>query len=213
MMDNWSFFVFAFSSLFTIVNPFSAATMFLTITKHDDKKKRLRMAFRASVTCAIALLLFAFAGHGILNFFGITVDAFRIAGGVLITKVGLEMIRNKERHLRTDEAKKEAMEKDDVSIVPLAIPMLSGPGAITTAIVLMQQASGGQQITLLASAIIITSTLAFFILSQSTRLAKALGQNGVNVLERIMGLLVLVIGIQFFINGAHGVLLSWGILV
>lgn len=211
-MDNSAFFILAFTSLFTVINPISTAPLFLAITTNDTKKKRMRMAFRSAVACAVVLLLFSFAGHAILTFFGITVDAFKIAGGIIITGIGFGMMKNKERHLQTEEAKAEATEKDDVSIIPLAIPILSGPGAITTTIVLMHQAAGGAQMILLSSAIIITSALAFIIFSQSSWLSRILGHNGVNVMERILGLIVLVIGIQFFINGAHGILAGWGLI-
>lgn len=211
-MDNAAFFVLAFTSLFTIINPFSTAMLFQSITTNSSRKKKTKMAFRASVACAAILIIFVIGGKSILSFFSITVDAFRIAGGVIITGIGLGMLRNKKRHLKTEEAKEEAEEKEDISLIPLAIPMLSGPGAIATAIVLSQQAGGGQQIAILISAIIVISALAFLILHESGRLTKLLGHNGVNVMERILGLIVLVVGIQFFINGIENIFLSWGLI-
>jgi multiple antibiotic resistance protein len=213
-METWQFFIFAFTSIFTIVNPVSAAFTFLTITEGDTKEKRRSMAKKAAIVCAAILIVFAFAGPFILKFFNITVDAFRIAGGILITKVGLEMVRNKPRYFGKDEhvAEKEAIEKDDISIVPMAIPLLSGPGAMTTAIVLMQQAQGAGQVSLLMFSILFTGLASFFILYYSHFIDGYLGHNGKNVVERIMGLIVLVIGVQFFINGFEGVLTTWGII-
>lgn len=211
-MDGWSFFIFAFTSFFTIINPFSAATMFVSLSKGDTKAKRLAMSRRASLAAAIVLLLFAFGGNFILNFFGVSVDAFRIAGGLLIVRVGLNMLGNRERHIRGEAAKEEAMAKDDVSIVPMAIPMLSGPGAMTTAIVLMQQAQGSTQVLFLVAAIVLMAVLSYLLLSRAHVISDFLGKNGKNVVERILGLLVLVVGVQFFINGVHGVLMLWGLI-
>jgi len=212
-MDSWTFFIFALTSLFTIINPFSAATMFVSITEGDSRKKLLWMSRRAAFTSVIVLLVFAFGGNYILKFFSISIDAFRIAGGILICRVGLGMLNNKPRHLKSEEAKREAYEKEDISIVPLAIPMLSGPGSITTAIVLMNESVGASQVFILVGVILLLGVLSFVILSKAHSIAGFLGTNGKNVLERILGLLVLVVGVQFFINGTKGILMSWGFIV
>src|SRR3989338_6881928 len=122
-------FLAAFSSLFTIVNPLSTAFIFLTITKGNTKREKKAIAKKASLTAAVVLVVFGLAGSHILNFFGITVDAFRIAGGIIIAAIGMQMLYSGARHFHSQDARKEAIAKEDVSVIPLAIPMMSGPGA------------------------------------------------------------------------------------
>ena len=210
---NIAFFLAAFSSLFTIINPFSAATLFLSITRYDSKQKKMAMARKASFTAAIVLIIFALAGNYILNFFGITIDAFRIAGGIIIGSIGLNMINAKRENLHTEKEKKEAVTKEDVSIIPLAIPMLSGPGAMITSLVLMREANSFIDSATLIFAIIIVCLLSYFILSRADYIGRYLGETGKHVTERIMGLIVLVVGVQFVINGIGGLLQAWGVVL
>lgn len=205
-----SFFIVAFVSLLTIVNPLSTTSVFLTITAGDSEKRRKNMAKRAAFVGAIILIVFALIGTYILSFFSITIDAFRIAGGILIAGVGLRMVRAKRRHLKTKKEESEAKRKEDISIIPLAIPMTAGPGSMTTAIALMSESSSLQQSSLVILAIIVVSIITYFVLSRSTYIAKKLGETGQKVSERIMGLIVMVVGVQFIVNGVYGVLLSWG---
>ena len=210
---NVAFFIVAFSSLFTIINPFSAAPLFLSITRYDSKQKKVAMARKASFTAAIVLIVFALAGNYILNFFDITVDAFRIAGGIIIGSIGLSMINAKRDYLHTEKEKKEAVSKEDVSIIPMAIPMLSGPGAMTTSLVLMREANSVIDAATLIFAIIIVCLLSYFILSRADYIGRYLGETGKHVTERIMGLIVLVVGVQFVINGIEGLLQARGVFL
>jgi multiple antibiotic resistance protein len=207
------FFIASFSSLFTIINPFSTAPIFLSITKGDSLDKKRQMARKASITAAITLIIFALAGSFILSFFSITVEAFKIAGGIIIAIVGMRMIYAKRDVLHTDKEKKEAAKKEDISIIPLAIPMLSGPGAMTTAIVLMRQSSEiSFKATVLVS-IIVACFLSYVVLSRAFIIEKYLGETGRRVIDRIMGLIVFVVGIQFVINGIGGLILYWAQLI
>lgn len=210
---NLAFFIAAFSSLFTIMNPFSAATIFISITRFDSRRKKMAMARKASFTAAVVLIVFALAGNYILNFFGITVDAFRIAGGIIIGSIGLSMINAKRDHLRTEKEKKEAVSKDDASIIPMAIPILSGPGAMTTSLVLMREVNGVFGVATLIFAIIIVCLLSYFILSRADYIGRYFGETGKQVTERIMGLIVLIVGVQFIINGIEGLLQAWGVFL
>ena len=196
----------AFSALFTIVNPFSTASVFLGITEGETKKKRIYMSKKATLSAFIILLIFAIAGNYILRFFGITIDAFMIAGGIIVSGIGLNMIHAKRQRLHTEEEKKEAMDKEDVSIIPLAIPMLSGPGAITTSIVLMGNSSGLIEKAIVILAIIFVCLISYVILSRADVLEKRVGTIGRRIIGRIMGLIVLVIGVQFIINGVISIL-------
>lgn len=208
-LTSLAFFFAALSSVFTIVNPISTATIFVSITKGDTRKKKLQMAKKASITAAIVLIIFAFVGNFILGFFNITVEAFRIAGGILIVRVGLNMLNSKETELSSEVERKEAIKKDDISIIPLAIPMLSGPGAMTTAIVLMSEAGSIFEVLFLVLAILIVCFMSYLILAEADLIQKYLGENGKKVVEKIMGLIVLVVGIQFIINGVGGLLTTW----
>jgi multiple antibiotic resistance protein len=123
------------------------------------------------------------------------------------------MVRGKRRHLRTEAEQKEAIQKEDVSIIPLAIPMTAGPGSMTTAIALMSEASSIQQSALVIVAIILVSIVTYLILIESKKVSKYLGETGTKVTERVMGIIAMVIGIQFIINGTKGVLSLWGLVI
>jgi multiple antibiotic resistance protein len=203
----FAFFIVCFSSLFTIINPFSTVPIFLAITKSNTHEQKKKMIKKAVLTAGIVLIVFVFMGKYILSFFSISIEAFKIAGGILITKIGLGMI-NLTHHKNTPEEEEEATIKQDVSIVPLAIPMLSGPGSMTTSLVLMTKAEGFLQILMIVLAIIIVLIFAYIILSKAPKIESFLGVSGKNIADKIMGLIVLIVGIQFIINGVMDLLNS-----
>ncbi|MFH1649825.1 MAG: NAAT family transporter [Candidatus Woesearchaeota archaeon] len=208
MITYLTFFLGALGALFTIINPFSTASVYLSITEDETKERRRQMAQKASVTAAIVLIVFAVAGTAILSFFNITLDAFRIAGGILVAVIGYHMIKTGKADFRNPAEHQEALEKDDVSIVPLAIPMMSGPGAMTIAMVLMGQAQGViGRLTVILS-ILVVCALSYLILSKARVIGDYLGHTGRSVVDKIMGLIVFVIGVQFIVNGLIGVLNS-----
>ena len=202
-------FLAAFSSLFTIVNPFSTAFIFLTITKGNTKREKMLIAKKASIAAAVVLVVFGLAGSHILSFFGITIDAFRIAGGVIIAAIGMQMLHSGMRHFHSGSARKEAISKEDVSIIPLAIPMMSGPGAITTTIVLMDDAAMLLDKVFVIAAIVAVALIAYAVLSRASAIQRFLGETGRNVVDKVMGLIVLVVGVQFIINGVRSLVLAW----
>ena len=205
-----SFFVATFISLFTIINPFSTASVFHTISAGNTKKEKYDMAKRATITAAIILIIFAFLGSYILHFFSVTIEAFKIAGGILVLSVGYRMIKSGKKHFATEEEEDHAIDKEDVSIIPLAIPMLAGPGAMVTAIVLMEEAGkNATSIISIIAAIIIVCISAYILLLNSKYLERILGETGVRVTDKILGLIVLVIGVQFLINGISGLIPVW----
>lgn len=203
-----SFFVATFISLFTIINPFSTASVFHTIASGDSKEDKKYMARRAVITAMVCLIVFAFLGSYILHFFSITIEAFKIAGGLLVFVVGYGMIKKGHEHFSTKKEEKHAVDKDDVSIIPLAIPMLSGPGALTVAIVLMEEAGTNVlDVVSIVFAIILVCLFAYFLLINANYLDRYLKETGKRVVDKLMGLIVLVIGVQFIINGVLGVVL------
>ncbi len=202
-------FVGAFSSLITIVNPFSTASIFVTITSNNTKKERYVIAKKACFTGTLVLIIMALGGSYILSFFSISIEAFRIAGGILIAGLGLQMLHAGKLGFQTQAEEKEATKKEDPSVIPLAIPFLSGPGAITTTIVLMGATSTVLDISLILVAIVLVMLISFLVLTNAERVVDHLGKTGKSVVDKVMGLIVLVVGVQFIINGLNGLIVSW----
>jgi multiple antibiotic resistance protein len=198
----FQFSVVAFSSIFFLVDPFAAVPSFLAITADSEPAKRRRMARRASWTCFVVLSSFALAGSLIFKFFGITLPAFEIAGGLILLLIGIDMLQ--ARRSSTQEVPREAAEgaeKADAGIVPLGIPMLAGPGAISTVMVLMGPSPTVEHAAPVFAAIVVTSVLSFLILAGADRVRNYLGQTGIGIMMRIMGLLLTAIAVQFILNG------------
>ena len=208
-----AFFIACFSAIFTIVNPFSTASVFLGITSGDSREKKMKMARKACIIASILLIVFAFAGNYILSFFSITIEAFKLAGGILVAKVGLGMLKEKVKHFKSKKHEKENIERGDISVIPLAIPMMSGPGALTVAIVLMNQAKGAFNVIALVAAIIAVCVIAYFLMREAKYIQKVLGETGQDIADKLIGLIILVVGIQFMINGIQGILTNWHIIV
>jgi multiple antibiotic resistance protein len=196
------FSLLALSSIFFLVDPFAALPTFLAVTSGQDEKKRRRTARKASLTAFIILTAFALAGTYIFRIFGITLPAFEIAGGILLLLIGLDMLEAKRSPTQesSDEAA-EAAQKDDVGIVPLGIPMLAGPGSIATVMVLVGQAQTRWQLVAIIAAIGVTALICYLVLGGATRVARALGETGIRILVRIMGLLLVSLAVQYFVNG------------
>ena len=187
----------AFSSLFSIINPISTAPIFVAMTEGGIDRKRT--AWRTAISAGITLALFAAMGRAIFSFFGITVPAFQIAGGILFTLMSVQTLLN---------GKEEALEDSDgsdPSIVPLGIPMIAGPGAISTVMVLVGQAQDAFRLFALATAILLNIILTLLILLASPWIVRRLGITGQKITAKIMGLITLVIGVQFVINGSVSV--------
>ncbi len=198
------FSVLALSSIFFLVDPFAAIPSFLAITDGVDAARRKRMARKATLTCFIVLTSFALAGQLIFRMFGITLPAFEIAGGLILLLIGLDMLEAKRSP--TQEASgdtEEAAEKEDAGIVPLGIPMLAGPGAISSVMVLVGTVPGiwHWQMGAVIGSIAFTCLVSYWILAAAGRVKKVMGETGIRILVRIMGLLLVALAMQFFVNG------------
>lgn len=192
----------AFTSLFIIVDPFAAAPLFVTMTEDDPPDKRTRMAWRAALAAFITLTVFALLGDSLLRLFSVTFSAFEIAGGIILFGIGLNMLRMRDsREIQTPEEVQDGIEQEDIALIPLAFPMLSGPGAISTVLVLTQQAQAFGPLLVLCSAIAVTCGLTFVILRHAPRVMTLLGHTGPRLLSRLMGLLLVTIAVQFVLNG------------
>lgn len=205
-------FLLAFVTLFTIINPFSTASVFLSITPDYTKEERRRIAIKATLFAIITLLAFSLFGRMILDFFSISISAFKITGGLIMANIGWHMLNAKRKRISSEKEREELMEKEDISIVPIAMPMMSGPGAITTAMVLINDTVTIMDRTQVIMAILIVCTITTLILFESVYFDRVLGESGKKALGKIMGLIVVVIGIQFIINGMQGVLADWGFI-
>ena len=190
------------SSVFFIVDPFAAIPPFLVMTAAHSREKRTRMARQAAWTCLIVLTSFAFTGSVIFKIFGITLPAFKIGGGLLLFIVAMDMLQARRSQTKESAEEREAAgAKEEVGISPIGIPILAGPGAISTVMVLMGQSRHWWEAIPVFAAIAITATAAYFILAGAGRVRGALGEIGIRVLERLMGLVLVAIAVQFVING------------
>lgn len=198
------FSLLAFSSIFFLVDPFAAIPSFLAITENADAARRRRMARKGALTAFIVLTGFALGGQIIFRMFGITLPAFEIAGGLILLLIGLDMLQAKRSP--TQEAsgdKEEASHKEDAGIVPLGIPMLAGPGAISSVMVLVGQVPSlwHWEMGAILGSIAITSAVSYLVLAGASEVRKVMGETGIRILVRIMGLLLVALAMQFFVNG------------
>jgi multiple antibiotic resistance protein len=205
--DAWQFVLLCVPSVFIIVDPPGAIPVFLAMTARDTLAVQRRMAARACLVAGGVLLAFALSGQVLFNLFGITIEALRIAGGFILFRMGSHMLAAETSPQRqTPEEVEEGVQKEDVAITPLAIPILAGPGAIATVITLGTQARGPLQMAALAASVVATMGVAFVLLSNSHRVQARLGETGQRILSRIMGLILCTIAVQFVLDGARDAL-------
>jgi multiple antibiotic resistance protein len=200
----------AFGSLFVIVDPIATVPAFIAMTPRDTPEHRVRMARLATIVMAIVLLVFAVAGKIIFKFLGITMPAFQIAASIVLLIVALDMLRaQRSRVVETSEETTAGAEKADIAITPLAVPMLAGPGAISTAIVMQSRAADVPQHVALYASIVAVSFISYLIFRVSASGAKWLSPIAMKVTTRIMGLLLAAVAVQFMINGMKAVRADW----
>ncbi len=193
--------LFAFSSLFVIIDPIATVPVFLAMTAGDPVGKRVRMARFACLVAAGVLLVFAFFGRWIFQLLGITIPAFQMAASIVLLLVALDMLRaQRSRVKETTEETEAAAGKDDIAITPLAIPLLAGPGAISTAVLLHNKADSAAKLAALSVVIVVVCGVAFAIFAVGARGARWLGPIAMKLVERIMGLLLAAIAFQFLLN-------------
>jgi multiple antibiotic resistance protein len=196
---------FTFSTLTTlllVVDAPAAVPLFLSMTESDTLEHKRRTAFRASLAAGIVLAAFGAMGGLIFRVLGISLGAFRIAGGVLLFLLAIDMLRAQRSRQRTSpEEEAEGADRPDVSIFPLAIPMLAGPGATSTVMVLVSRAQHVWQYVVVFGAIVLTSLVTLGLLRSGLRVERRLGQTGMNVLQRVMGLILAATAVQFVVDG------------
>ena len=195
------------TSFFTLTNPLSIMPIFLTMTDGFSDMERKAIVKRATIVSFSTLVMFAVSGQLLFKFFGISTNGFRVVGGVIFFAIGWDMLQARitKVKLKEDEIKTYAK---DISITPLAIPMICGPGSITNAIVLMEEADTFWMQVVLIASIAIVYLLTFIILRAAARINKIIGETGNNVMMRLMGLILMVIAIEFFVSGIKPILID-----
>lgn len=205
-------FIATFSALFSVVNPLGAMPVLLALTANDSPAWREIQVRKAAIYLACILIVFFLIGTYILDFFGISIEGLRIAGGIIISKSGIDLLRSKSEYSKgraiNKKVKEEALLKNDISFSPLAMPMLSGPGSISLLISLALELTVIWDYLLVIAAVLMMALVTYLILRVSPRLVSFLGESGISALSRMMGFIVLAIGIQFIANGAIPMLKS-----
>lgn len=203
-----TFIALSVSSLFAVIDPLGCIPFYSGLTSDMDRRRKRRTLLRALAVAFCVLAAFTWFGSHLLELFGITVNAFRIAGGVIFFGIGLDMLQSQPRRWRTgirrayaSDREAEVDDDDDPSITPLAIPLLAGPGSITTVMVLRPQVEGVQGALLVTAAVLVILVATGAILAGADRVLRRLGRTGLHIVEKLMGLLVTVIAVQLIIDG------------
>ena len=201
------FFILCLTTFFTLINPIGIAPVLLVMTDRFSKEEKINIAWKGSLTAFITLTIFSILGSVIFNFFGITIEAFQIMGGILFFRSGFRMSEAKIGRSRTTPTEREeSQESDDLAISPIGIPLIAGPGAITASMLLSSQTPQLYSYATLGISILLVLGVVYLILRNGDLLVKALGYTGMRVIQRLMGLVLMVIAVQFVINGVMSIL-------
>jgi multiple antibiotic resistance protein len=202
MRDLLQFSLLSLSAVFVIVDPVGVVPLFLALTPTDTTERRRRMALRACVIAWCVLVAFAWLGAQLLHMFGVTLAAFKVAGGLLLLLTAVDQLRGQPSPTRaTAQEQEEGAAKEDVSVVPLAIPLLAGPGSVAVVMMLMSRADSLVQSAVVVAAITFTLGVAWLMLLSSERIARLLGTTGRLVAERVIGLVMAAMAVQFILDG------------
>lgn len=194
-----------FIGILAILNPLGAIPMYLSLTAHHSEQEKKQVAYAAARGAAIILLVTLFFGELILGVFGITVNSFRVGGGILILLMAISMLHAQTSGAKNTEAERqEAQRKESISIVPLAMPILAGPGAISSIILYGDRADGWQHNLIVAAEIAVVGLIIALLLRVSGKIARQLGQTGMNIVTRVMGLILAAIAVEFISLGLKG---------
>ncbi len=201
----FEFALLTFTSLFTMMNPIGVIPVYIALTEKMPIKEARFIAFKATLTAFIILIIFAFSGKFIFDFFSISVDSLKIVGGIIFFIMGYDMLLARISKTKTASTDDTASDHD-IAITPLAIPIICGPGAITAVIVFMQESPDLAHKGILLLSVLLVSQLTWIVLLSARRIFDFLGDNGNRVLMRIMGLIVMVIAVEFFFGGLKPIL-------
>ena len=193
-----------FTALFAIVDPFAVIPIFLSMTDRSTQAERLQICKKSTILATGILIAFALAGERIFKLFGISIPAFQIAGGILLLLLGIAQLEAEREHIKSEE-ENESFEREDISIFPMATPLLAGPGAISTVVLGASSSSGIIGTFAQVMAIICVFICCYFLLRSAPYMHRLLGRTGLNLVTRLMGIVLTAIGIQYIIDGASTV--------
>ncbi len=195
----------AFTTMFIIIDPPGLAPVFIALTQGMTAAQRRAIAIRACLVSAVLMIVFLFLGETVLGFIGISMDAFRIAGGILLFLTALDMLFQKRQARREESAAEgQAEHEDDPSVFPLALPLIVGPGAITTIILLAGQADGAADFGAIAGVLMAVLLIVFVAFLAAPAIERALGKTGLNIVTRVLGMLLAALAVQFVLDGLRG---------
>jgi len=195
-------FIYIFAALFSVLNPIGTVPIFVGLTQHDDEKERSRISLWTAIDVFLILIISYFIGQYVLTFFGISIDALRIAGGIIIVNSGFSLLSGKFSKKRgiNKEVENDVQKRNDIALTPLAIPMLAGPGSISLLIAFYQEHHNPEDIIIAVLAILGVALAIYVILRSAHYLAKILGASGIVAISRIVGFIVIAIGIQYIVS-------------
>lgn len=202
-------FIMIFGALFSVMNPFGTVPVFVSLTQEQNKKERNKIAFWTSVNVLIILLISYFIGEFLLLFFGITLNALKIAGGLIIASSGFALLTGeftKHKGMKRKKIEEDLKTRSEITLTPLSIPMIAGPGTISLLITYKQEYDNISDMVIIISAIILATICIYLILKSSFIIAKSLGASGINALSRIIGFIVIAIGVQLVISSVVDIL-------
>jgi len=207
MSELLAYGVLVFTSFFTLINPLGTMPVFMTMTAQLNSQERAKTALKAVLVALFALFLFAFSGNLLFDFFGISVNSLRMVGGVIFFLMGMDMLQARLASTKVNvEESNEYV--DDISVTPLGIPMICGPGAITNAIVLMRDTTSYSEKGVLLGVMVIVLVITYLVLLSSSKILKVIGDTGNKVMMRLMGLIVMVIAVEFFFSGLKPIMID-----
>jgi len=195
-------FIYIFAALFSVLNPIGTVPIFVGLTQHDDKKERSRISLWTAIDVFLILIISFFVGQYVLDFFGISIEALRIAGGLIIVSSGFSLLTGKFKKTRgiNKKVENDVQNRNDIALTPLAIPMLAGPGSISLLIAFYQDHQETHEIIIASLAILAVAFSIFIILRSAHYLSKILGASGIVAISRIVGFIVIAIGIQYIVS-------------
>lgn len=203
-------FIYIFAALFSVINPLGAIPIFVGLTQDDSKAERSRISLWTAINVFIILLISFFVGQYVLAFFGISIDALRIAGGFIIVNSGFSLLNRKFSKGRgvNKEVESDAQKRNDIALTPLAIPMLAGPGSISLLIAMYQDYTGIEERIIACFAMAAVALVIFLIMRSAHYLSRILGASGIVAISRIIGFIIIAIGVQYISSSVVNILKS-----
>jgi len=207
-----------FASIFAIIDPIGNVPLFIAMTQNHSREEKIRVINKVIIVATLTLVIFGLVGQYIFMLFNITIPAFQIAGGILIFKIGFDMLQGgRPSAKRTEDEKQEAIEKEIIGIVPLGIPIFAGPGSISAVMLYISQSQENffnsiVQLVIVLSCVILTMGISYVLLRNASKIFDRIGRLGTLAISRIMGLIITAMAVQFLLNGIYAVLLNWNLI-